>query len=78
MSARHYRIRVTGVLGPRFDTSFEGFHLEREHGGTVLVGTCADSSALFGVLDRVETLGLELVRMESSPVDEIGDATGTR
>ncbi len=72
MTARHYRIRLDGVLGTRFETAFDGFHLEREATGTVLVGTCADSSALFGVLGRIEALGLGLLTVDSCPVDGPG------
>lgn len=72
MSARHYRIRLDGVLGSRFSGSFAGFHLEQDRAGTVLVGTCADSSALFGILDQVESLGLGLLTVDSYPVDAPG------
>ncbi len=70
MTARQYRIRLDGVLGTRFETAFDGFHLEQEPTGTVLVGTCADSSALFGVLGRIEALGLGLLTVDSRPVDD--------
>jgi len=69
MTARHYRIRLDGVLGERFDASFDGFHLEQEPGSTVLVGTCIDSSALFGILSQIETLGLGLLTVDSYQVD---------
>ena len=69
MTARHYRIQLDGVLGSRFGGSFTGFDLEQGPNGTVLVGTCPDSSALFGVLDQVENLGLGLLTVESCPVD---------
>jgi hypothetical protein len=69
MTARHYRIRLDGVLGGRFTAAFDGFALEQEPTGTVLVGTCVDSSALFGILNQVETLGLGLLTMDSHPIE---------
>jgi len=69
MTARHYRIHLDGVLGDRFSSSFAGFHLEHDRAGTVLVGTCPDSSALFGILDQVEILGLGLLTVDSYPVE---------
>ena len=65
MGGRRYRITVEGVLGDRWLDAFDGFTLEREPGRTVLVGQCRDSSALYGVLDRVKELGLELLAVES-------------
>ncbi len=70
MTARQYRIQLDGVLGDRFDTWFTGFRLEQAPTGTVLVGTCVDESALFGVFDQVEALGLGLLTVESSPIGD--------
>ena len=38
--------------------------LFRSDGTTSLVGDVADQSQLFGLLERVRSLGLELVRVE--------------
>ena len=73
MTARHYRIALDGVLGSRFSSSFAGFHLEQGPTGTVLVGTCRDSSALFGILDQVANLGLGLLTVDSCPVETSGN-----
>jgi hypothetical protein len=45
-----------------------GVHVEPENGSTVLSGVCVDASALYGVLDRVRELGLDLLDVESFPV----------
>jgi hypothetical protein len=68
MEQRFYRIRVKGRLGERFATAFETMHLEPGAGSTVLAGVCVDSSALYGVLERLRDLGLELWDVESYPV----------
>ena len=59
-----YRIVVRGRLTDRFDSAFCGLTLERADGATALVGSISDQSHLCGVLERVRTLGLELVRVE--------------
>jgi hypothetical protein len=59
-----YRIVVRGRLTDRFDSAFCGLTLEPAEGTTALVGSISDQSHLFGVLERVRSLGLELVRIE--------------
>ena len=59
-----YRIVVRGRLSERFASSFAGMTLESHGGTTALVGTVIDQSQLFGLLERVRSLGLELVSVE--------------
>ena len=59
-----YRIVVKGRLSERFASAFHGMTLEASDGTTSLVGEVADQSQLFGLLERVRSLGLELVRVE--------------
>jgi hypothetical protein len=68
MQRRFYRIRVAGTLGERFLDSFGFMRMEPARGGTVLSGVCVDASALFGVLDQIRDLGLELLEVESFAV----------
>jgi hypothetical protein len=42
--------------------------LEPENGQTALVGDIRDQSHLYGVLDRIRNLGLELVSVEALPM----------
>jgi hypothetical protein len=65
MAHRYYRIRIRGTLGARFADSFESMSLSYEGGDTVLSGVCVDSSALFGVLDQLRDLGLDLLDVRS-------------
>jgi hypothetical protein len=55
-------------LSERFGAAFDAMHVEPENGSTVLSGVCVDASALYGVLDRVRELGLDLLDVESFPV----------
>jgi hypothetical protein len=68
MARRFYRIRIQGTLGERFASSFGPMRLEPSQGSTVLCGVCVDVSALYGVLDQVRDLGLELLDVQSFPV----------
>ena len=68
MPQRYYRITIRGRLSERFAATFDGLRLEPGPDRTVLAGVCVDSSALYGVLDRVRDLGLELIALESTPV----------
>jgi hypothetical protein len=47
--------------------------LEPAAGQTVLVGEIRDQSHLYSVLERVRSLGLELVSVEPSPADQASD-----
>jgi hypothetical protein len=62
-----YRICVRGRLTDRLGSAFEGMSLEPGHRQTALVGEIRDQSHLYGVLDRVRNLGLELVSVEANP-----------
>ena len=69
-----YRISVRGRLTERLGSAFGGMTLEPAPGRTVLVGDIRDQSHLYGVLDRVRSLGLELISVEPFPADR---ATGS-
>ena len=64
-----YEIRLRGVLGQSLLSAFPAFAARAQDGITVLSGSLPDQAALFGVLDQVECLGLELlaVRRVSRP-----------
>jgi hypothetical protein len=74
-----YRIMVRGRLTERLGSAFEGLDLEPGMGQTALVGEIRDQSHLYGVLDLVRGLGLELVSVETNWVtSEPGDQESTR
>ena len=60
-----YRIVVRGRLSERFDSAFEGLALEPLPDGTALTGEFADETHLYGVLDLLRDLGIELVSVNS-------------
>jgi len=59
-----YRIVVGGRLSERFASSFDGFAQEPGDGETAIVGLVRDQAQLYGVLDRIRSFGLELLRIE--------------
>jgi hypothetical protein len=62
-----YRIVVRGELSARYATAFEGMEMEAASGRTILTGEIIDQPHLHGILDRINGLGLDLVRVEAVP-----------
>jgi hypothetical protein len=67
MEPTRYRIAIRGRLTERLGSAFEGLALEPGRELTVLVGEIRDQAHLYGVLDRVRNLGLELVSVAEDP-----------
>jgi len=61
MQSTHYRITVAGRLSDTLIAAFDGLSASPSAAGTVLCGDIEDQAALFGVLERIESLGLELL-----------------
>jgi len=68
-SRKGYRIVVRSELGERFASAFEGMRMETEDGQTILTGEMADQPHLFGVLERINGLGLELLCVQAVSED---------
>jgi hypothetical protein len=74
-----YQIRVRGRLTERLGSAFAGMAVESGEGQTALVGEICDQSHLYGILERVRSLGLELVSVEPFRTARSGDQNeGTR
>ena len=67
MEPTRYRIAVRSRLTGRLGSAFEGLALEPGRELTILVGEIRDQAHLYGVLDRVRNLGLELVSVAEDP-----------
>jgi hypothetical protein len=63
-----YEIRIKGRLSDSLLTAFEGLTATVEPVETVLHGPVPDQSSLHGLLDRIQSLGLELVEIRRLPV----------
>jgi hypothetical protein len=61
VKSTHYQITVAGRLSDALMGAFDGLSATPSAAGTVLFGEIPDQAALFGVLERIESLGLELL-----------------
>jgi hypothetical protein len=62
-----YRICIRGRLTERLGSALEGMRLESGATESVFTGEIHDQSQLYGLLDRVRDLGLELVSVQPQP-----------
>jgi hypothetical protein len=62
-----YEIRIKGRLSDSVLAAFEGLTATVEPVETVLYGPIEDQSSLHGLLDRIQSLGLELVEIRQLP-----------
>jgi hypothetical protein len=62
-----YEIRVKGRLTDSLLAAFEGMRASVEPVETVLHGPVQDQAALYGLLDRIQSLGLELLEVRRLP-----------
>ena len=56
-----YRIVVRGELSARYVPAFEGMTMATGDGQTAITGPVIDQAHLYGLLNRIGDLGLELV-----------------
>jgi len=75
---RVYRIVVRSELSERYALAFEGMKMETKDGQTILIGEIIDQPHLFGILDRINGLGLRLLSVQLLPEDAHWDAEGER
>ena len=62
MRTHRYRITIAGGLGEIGREAFADFTIETNGANTVLIGDL-DQAALYGALNRILALGLELVEL---------------
>jgi hypothetical protein len=67
VEAHNFEIRIKGKLSEAVLSSFEGLHHSEQPIETVLTGPVADQAALHGLLERIQSLGLELVEVRRLP-----------
>jgi hypothetical protein len=64
MQATMYRICIRGCVTERIGSALEGMRLEAGEAETVFIGEIRDQSQLYGLLDRIRDLGLELISLQ--------------
>jgi hypothetical protein len=62
------RMRVRSRVSARFASALGGLELEPGGDGTTLRGEVVDAAALYGLIDRLRELGLELTGLATEPV----------
>jgi hypothetical protein len=72
-----YKIVVKGELTERFAGAFADMNMEAKRGQTIITGQIVDQSHLYGILNRISGLGLQLVAVQALPEGALGgdDAT---
>ena len=70
MAVSRYRIVLRGRLSKRFESAFDGMTLEYGRNRTVLVGDVRDQAQLYGLLDRLQEFGIELLAVEPADVSD--------
>ena len=74
MQSTMYQICTRGGVTERLGSALEGMRLEAGATETVFIGEIRDQSQLYGLLDRIRDLGLELVSAQPQPaVDPMTD-----
>jgi hypothetical protein len=71
-SRQRYEIVVRGRLSSRYECAFDGARLVPHRGQTTLRADLVDQSQLYGLLNRLRDLGIELVSV--NPAAETDDA----
>ncbi len=66
-SVPRYEIRVRGRVSEAALAAFEGMDADVATTETVLHGPVEDQTGLHGLLDRIQSLGLELVEVRRLP-----------
>lgn len=69
MSRRVYVITVTGEVDRSLRAAFDDVEVTVDHGVTRLQLPGADTSTMYGVLHRIEALGLELLDLHRADGD---------
>jgi hypothetical protein len=63
VGSKSYEIRIKGKLGDPVMATLGDFDSTLKPAETVLRGAVADQAALYGLLDRIQSLGLELIEV---------------
>jgi hypothetical protein len=69
-----YHIRVKGQVGPEWSEWFDGMTITYdETNETILFGQVVDQAALYGILNKIQALGLPLLSVlrEAPPSSEL-------
>ncbi|MGH3793276.1 MAG: hypothetical protein ACRDSP_00115 [Pseudonocardiaceae bacterium] len=66
-----YEIHIKGRVNESFRCAFEELTITVQPIETVLRGADLDQAALYGILDRIQALGLELIEIRRLPDEPV-------
>lgn len=82
MTTKDFEITFHGTAGPVIASAFEEYTITSQHGRTTICGPMRDQADLQGVLDRMFSLGLQVVDVHvgtsHEPVDRPGPSRPDR
>ena len=67
MPSTRYELRIKGRLSSDIREDFDDFELNEAPVETVMLGDVVDDAHLYGVLARLQALGLQVLSMRSLP-----------
>jgi hypothetical protein len=67
MAATKYQFRIRGRLSEPLLERFDMLESENERTETLLYGPVRDQAELHGIIERVQSLGLELIEVRRLP-----------
>jgi hypothetical protein len=73
-----YRIVVESELSGGYASAFEEMEMETKDGDTILTGKIIDQPHIFGILDRINDLGLRLLSVQALPEGTPSNPGGKR
>ena len=77
MATSRYRIVLRVRLSDRFESAFNGMTLEHGPNRTVLTGDVRDQAQLYGLIDRLQEFGIELLAVEPADSSDGGLEPGS-
>lgn len=75
---QRYKIVVRGRLSERYVAAFDGMTLESHAGETTLSGAFLDQSQLYGLINRLRDLGIELISVKADAGEDRNHNRGQR
>jgi hypothetical protein len=63
---QRYEIVVRGRLSERYGAAFDGMTLVSRGGETIMTGAFLDQAQLYGLINRLRDLGIELVSVRAN------------
>jgi len=70
MTKVEFEIRVAGEIHRDVLAQLPGIAVTRQPVGSVLIGDAVDQAALYGVINRIRGLGLDLIEVRRRPDDD--------